>query len=290
MYMDEMETRCFDDSTAMPSTPHDATSPSLCVADCDQTRSHRIVTQRLKGRLSHLAILLDGNRTFARNHGLAIEDGYRLGMLKGFEAVFHCVKLKIPVLTMWVTSLENWSRQKDEIFGLHQMVQVGMMEQVPNFQTAGVKVIFIGDRHDMRLPDGFANTLDTIESATAHCTQMVVQLAINYSGRDEIRRAVMRAALDEQHRFRKEEFTLAEFESYLDGVHHEVDLVIRVGGKKRLSGFLPYQVAMAELMFIGTTWPAMTMEELDSCLISFCERERTFGGNVPLTHMRKSKD
>jgi undecaprenyl diphosphate synthase len=226
--------------------------------------------------LNHVAIIMDGNRRWAKNKGLSSVKGHYQAAEKVIEPLIEeCVKQKIPFVTFWAFSTENWKRDKKEITELFKIFRFALGGLAQKFIKKGAKLRILGDLN--RFPKDIAKkSLEMIQKSRGN-TQITVTFALNYGGRDEILRAVKKIV---KEKIPSTKISEDLFASYLDtqGIP-DPDLIIRTGGDKRLSGYLPWQSVYSELYFTDTLFPDFTPEKLKEALGSFTKRNRRFGGN-----------
>jgi undecaprenyl diphosphate synthase len=213
----------------------------------------------------HIAIIMDGNRRWAREHKLPILEGHRRVANVVLERlVEHAAARGIKYITFWAFSTENWNRAQDEVKGIMQILAQGVGHFGKRMEQKGVKLQMIGDlsRLDPKLQKSIARVVEN----TKENKRITLIIALNYGGRDEIRRAVRKAK------------NKNDFEKYLDtaGIP-DPDLVIRTGGEQRLSGFLPWQAVYSELYFPPWYMPDFTPLHLDEAIEEFARRQRRFG-------------
>lgn len=226
--------------------------------------------------LNHVAIIMDGNRRWAKNHGLDPVEGHAYAAEKVIEPIIeHLANLKVPYVTFWAFSTENWKRDEEEINALMKIFRNALGPLATRFMKRGAKMRLLGDIN--RFPKDIATKTLELMNKTQKNTAITVTFALNYGGRDEILRAVKKIIKD---KVKPEDLTEEKFSSYLDtaGIP-DPDLIIRTGGEKRLSGYLPWQSVYAELYFTDTLFPDFTPEELDKALAEFTRRDRRFGGD-----------
>lgn len=215
---------------------------------------------------------MDGNGRWAQNQGLARVKGHEKGVQTVREITIYCAKHpSILFLTLYAFSTENWKRPKHEINFLMNLLEHHLKTELEFYQRHNVRFETIGDIScfSPKLQERIQKTKDKTK-ANDGLTQV---LALNYGSRDEIARAAKRAAQ------LKEEITPESIASHLDthGIP-DVDILVRTGGEMRLSNFLLWQSAYAELFFTPTMWPDFTSRELEQILADFTKRERRFGG------------
>jgi len=219
----------------------------------------------------HIAIIMDGNGRWAGEQGLKRTAGHEEGAKTVRKITSHCAKLGIKYLTLYAFSTENWSRPKVEVEFLMKLLEKYLLNELNTYLENNIQFFAIGDRSKFskKLQDVINNT----EEKTKNATGLTQILALNYGSRDEITRAVKR--LNEQNL----EITEKNLESCLDtaGIP-DVDLLIRTSGEVRISNYLLWQCAYAEMFFTPTYWPEFNENELDDIISDFNNRERRFGG------------
>jgi len=221
----------------------------------------------------HVAVLMDGNRRWARKRDLPDAMGHWEGADVLTEIVRAASELGIKTMTMYVFSTENWQRSEDEVEALMNILEFNLVRKRQQMVDEGVRLSSIGNLS--RLPASVQNALDETKKATAHCTRIILVLAINYGGRDEIRRAV--AKIIEQ-KISPEQVTEELIAKHLDTAPFgDPDLVIRPSGEYRLSNFLLWQVSYAEIYVTQTLWPDFTPKNLLEAVIDFQSRKRRRG-------------
>jgi undecaprenyl diphosphate synthase len=227
----------------------------------------------------HVAIIMDGNGRWARARGLPRVAGHRQGAEAVRRAVVACIELGIDYLTIYAFSSENWKRPEREIDDLMGLLGLYLRNEVAELAERGVRVRFIGDRG--RLSPDIRRLIDAAEASTRANRALTLTVALNYGGRHEIVRAARRLAEDAAAgRLDPSTVTEAAFAARLDT--HDIpdpDLVIRTSGEQRLSNFLLWQAAYAELVFLPTLWPDFRKADLEDAVSEFCRRERRYGGS-----------
>ena len=222
--------------------------------------------------INHIAFIMDGNSTWARRQNKPVLDGYLAGMRKLANMICYLNSIKIPYVTCYAFSSENWLRPKDWIDSFMDLA-IKFIETDPLIQTvldAKIKLKVIGNKS--RLPNKLQNIIKHYEDVTSKNNGTLMQLAMSYGGRDEIVRAVKRI-IDNNL-----EITENNISNNLDtsGVP-DPDLIIRTSSKKRLSNFLLWQVSYSEFYSSDLLWPEFSIEELHRALNDFNGRIRTFG-------------
>ncbi len=218
----------------------------------------------------HVAIVMDGNGRWATRRYLPRVAGHKKGMDALRACVRHCGDRGIKTLTVFAFSSENWNRPADEVSGLMELLGLALAREVPQLKAEGVRVNFVGNRSGLseKVQAGLAQA----EASTAANTRLVFNICFNYGGRWDIAHAAARLAAA------GEPITEASLAGALSLAHvPDPDLIIRTGGEHRLSNFLLWQAAYAELYFTDTLWPDFGAEELDAALADYARRERRFG-------------
>jgi undecaprenyl diphosphate synthase len=215
----------------------------------------------------HVAIIADGNRRWARRRGLPVAAGHAAAADTLRVRISDAIALGIAELSVFVFSTENWSRPADEVRELMDMFATRIATEAPQLHCDGVRMLFIGRREG--LAEQLLAQMDYAEAMTAENTRLTLLLAFNYGGRAEI--------LDAARRFDgggEEEFARCTYAPPM----HDPDVIIRTGGEQRLSNFLLWQSAYAELIFSEELWPDFDRACLERSLQEFAERRRRFGG------------
>ncbi len=224
----------------------------------------------MKNLPHHVAIVMDGNGRWATRRYLPRVAGHKKGMDALRACVRHCGDRGIKVLTVFAFSSENWNRPPEEVSSLMELLGMALAREVPQLRTEGVRVNFVGDRSG--LSEKVQAGLVQAEASTAANTRLVFNICFNYGGRWDIADAAARLAAAGQP------ITPASLAGALSLAHvPDPDLIIRTGGEHRLSNFLLWQAAYAELYFTDTLWPDFGASELDAALAEYAGRERRFG-------------
>lgn len=225
----------------------------------------------------HIAIIMDGNNRYGKSNNLATGQGH----IKGKDAldpiVEHCLARGVSVLTVFAFSSENWARPKAEVELLMHLLEQTIHEQMPRMNQYRIRLRFIGDRS--ALSPKLAALMADAEQKTAHFEAMTLVIAISYGGKWDIACAAktlaQRVADGTLDADAINETMLGECVALAD--HPPVDMLIRTGGDYRISNFLLWQAAYAELFFTPTLWPDFSADELDGMMQNFANRERRFG-------------
>jgi undecaprenyl diphosphate synthase len=222
---------------------------------------------------------MDGNRRWAKSHKMELYQGHNTGAEKFGHVCDWCLDSGIKYLTVYAFSTENWKRTPKEINHLFGLMEKYFIEEKTECVKKGIRIKIIGDRS--RFDARVISVIQGIETATADCEKLHVQIALSYGGRDEIVRAVKKIAAEAVNGgINPQTITEEIFEQYLDTADiPDADLVIRTGGaeNRRLSNFLPWQTVYAELFFSDLLWPEFTREEFDRALEYFYTLKRKLG-------------
>lgn len=218
----------------------------------------------------HIAIIMDGNRRWAREHKLPILEGHRrVANVVLEKLVSHAARRGVKYMTFWAFSTENWNRAVDEVNGIMTILKKSIGYFGKRMHKKGVRLLVIGDLS--RLEVQLQHPITSVVELTKHNNKITVVIALNYGGRDEIIRAIKQIT-------HPETITEKIFSQLLDkhGIP-DPDFIIRTGGEQRLSGFLPWQSIYSELYFPPWYMPDFTPERLDEVIEEFARRQRRFG-------------
>jgi undecaprenyl diphosphate synthase len=222
---------------------------------------------------THIAIIMDGNGRWAKQRGLQRSDGHRAGTEAARAVVTRCRELGVRHLTLYTFSKENWSRPKDEVKTLFDLLTTFLKREEKSLKEQGIRLKVLGEIGDMPLT--VRQVLKHVIRQTADCTEMTLNLALNYSGREDILRAARALAAKGAS---PEEITEEAFANELwTAGQPDPDLVIRTSGELRLSNYLLFQSAYAEFYFTDIYWPDFTPEELEKAIEDLNGRQRRFG-------------
>ena len=218
----------------------------------------------------HIAIVMDGNGRWATRRFLPRVVGHKAGVDSLRRCVRACAARAIPALTVFAFSSENWSRPRDEVSGLMDLLVVALSREVPQLVKDGVRLYFVGDRSGLSAT--VRSGLEAGEQATAGNTGMVLNVCFNYGGRWDIAQAATRLA-EKGCPITEESLAGAMAMGHVP----DPDLIIRTGGELRISNFLLWQAAYSELIFSDILWPEFDETALDRAIAEFASRERRFG-------------
>jgi undecaprenyl diphosphate synthase len=226
----------------------------------------------------HVALILDGNGRWAKKRGLPRTMGHREGCVTVEKTVEIAARMGIRYLTVYGFSTENWKRSAEEVGALMQLFRYYMVRLLKIASANNVRVKMIGDRS--RFDEDIIEGINRLESETKDNTGLTFVIAVNYGGRDEIRRAAAKFAADCANGVHTpDEMEESLFASYLDtaGIP-DPDLLIRTSGELRLSNYLLWQLAYTEIVVTDCLWPDFNQEELENAIRQYNKRDRRFGG------------
>jgi undecaprenyl diphosphate synthase len=224
----------------------------------------------------HVAIIMDGNGRWAARRNLPRVAGHRAGVAAVRRIVEHAPDVGIRCLTLYAFSSDNWRRPSAEVRSIFWLLRAFLRLERGRLRQAGARLEVIGRRD--RIPKLLLREIDQAISATASGRHLLLRVAIDYSSRDAILRAALTACTSLLHERSSTEQRQKMIGQELSGKSGEVDLLIRTGGEKRLSDFLLWECAYAELWFTDRMWPDFETTDLDAALEEFNGRERRFGG------------
>jgi undecaprenyl diphosphate synthase len=235
----------------------------------------------MRGEGLHVGIIMDGNGRWAVRRGLPRVAGHRAGLAAARRVVEHALDVGIRRITLYAFSSDNWRRPAGEVQSIFWLLRAFLRMETKRLKQRGARLQVIGRRD--RLPEAVLRAIEEAESATAGGRLIHVCVAIDYSSREAIARAASGAiAWDAGAGRPSPDLVCRILTQTLGAQGGEVDLLIRTGGEKRLSDFLLWECAYAELVFTDRMWPDFDEGDLDTALEEFARRERRFGG-VPAT-------
>ena len=235
-------------------------------------------TTQPKKEPKHIAIIMDGNGRWAKKRGLPRTAGHKRGVETVKEIVRAAIELKIPCLTLFSFSSENWSRPKPEIDELMRLMKSFLEREQNELIKGNVKIKMIGAPLEQN-SEVYA-LIKRVEQQTAENTGLQLTVAFNYGGRDEIVRAAQRLASQVANgELQPENITEQNFANQLDtdGLP-DPDLLIRTSGEYRISNFLLWQLAYAEFVFLECNWPDFNRQKLEEAIQDYFSRDRRYGG------------
>ncbi len=226
---------------------------------------------------AHLAIIMDGNGRWAQKRGLPRAMGHKKGAETVKEITRACGELGIKYLTLYAFSTENWQRSPEEVATLMGLLRDYLKSDLKEIQKNGVRIRFIGERY--MLDSDITEQMEKLEKETAANDKMTLCIALSYGSRQEIVAAARKiAALAKAGQISPEDIDQKMFSDML--YTREIpdpDLILRTSGEQRVSNYLLWQLAYAELFFTPTLWPDFTKAELEAVLTDYSNRERRYG-------------
>jgi undecaprenyl diphosphate synthase len=228
----------------------------------------------------HIAIIMDGNRRWARNRFMPAALGHAAGARRVREIVQACAEAGVPYLSLFAFSTENWKRPEEEVSSLMGLFRTYLEREVSSMNENGVRLRVLGDTS--RFAEPLQALIRQAETQTAANTRITLLVCANYGGRWDMLQAARawQAAHPQQSLQDMSEQSLAPYLSTAGAP--EVDLLIRTGGESRVSNFLLWQAAYAELFFTDDLWPEFRAERLHEAIAWFAGRDRRFGSSAPL--------
>ena len=219
---------------------------------------------------SHLGIILDGNRRWAKERGLPASFGHKKAVSVVDETINCCKKNGIKILALFAFSTENWKRSEKEVSFLMELCERVFSDKIGNYSNAGIKVKVIGQKEN--LSENVKKVINELEEETSDCKEMILNIALSYGGRAEIVSAIKNIINKKIPSEKITEDTVAENLWVPD-----LDLLIRTGKEQRISNFLIWQTAYSELIFLDKYWPEFTNKDLEDALKEYSNRKRRFG-------------
>ncbi|KKW33466.1 MAG: Isoprenyl transferase [Candidatus Uhrbacteria bacterium GW2011_GWA2_52_8d] len=223
--------------------------------------------------MRHLAIILDGNRRWAREQGLSTFDGHRRGHENVKTIGLSALERGVEYFSVFAFSTENWKRTEEEVGYIMELLLLALTKELDFFLEHNVRVRVVG--HRVGLSKRIQEAIGTAEQRTAGGTRGQINLCLNYGGRAEIVEGVKKL-LEEGHAAEVIDETRVGESLWTAGIP-DPDMIVRTGGEQRLSGFLTWSGVYSELKFVDKYWPDFSVEDLDECLKDFEQRQRRFG-------------
>ena len=219
----------------------------------------------------HIAFIMDGNGRWAKKRLLPRKAGHKAGVKALARVIDACAELGVECVSFYAFSTENWKRPQDEIDALFGMVKQFADNELQTYADRNMRVRFMGDLS--RLPEETRESISKVESAVAGNTGMVVNIGLNYGGRDEIAHAVARLVES------GDDITVENIGKYLytSGLP-DPDIIVRSSGEERLSNFMLWQCAYSEFVFVDDYWPDFDKKTIDNIIEIYNKRSRRFGG------------
>lgn len=227
----------------------------------------------------HIAIIMDGNRRWAKAQGKPASFGHKEGAKTLEKIVRYANKIGLQYITVYAFSTENWKRTEDEVKALMMLLQSYLDEYSKRADTENIRVKILGDI--TALSSGMQKSINKCMERTKDNTGVTFNIALNYGGRDEIIKAVKEIASEvKNEKLKIEDITEQKISDYLyTKGQPDPDLLIRTSGELRLSNFLPWQLVYTEFLFVNKNWPDFEEEDLDKAILEYQKRTRKFGAN-----------
>ncbi len=225
----------------------------------------------------HVAIIMDGNGRWAKKQNRERTFGHTIGVENVRNIAIRANDLGIEVLTLYAFSTENWKRPLEEVNFLMKLPEIFFKKFMKELMEKNIRIRMIGEWE--HVPQDTRDILERAIRETSVNTGMILNFAFNYGGKREIVLAAQKYAQDVRDNGRALELTEDEFTTYLmSGEYPPVDLMIRTSGEQRISNFLLWEMAYAEMMFLDVAWPEFTTDEFEACIRDFMQRDRRYGG------------
>lgn len=227
----------------------------------------------------HIAIIMDGNRRWAKQRGKIASFGHKEGAKTLEKIVRYANKIGVEHITVYAFSTENWKRSEEEVGALMMLFQSYLDDYAKRADSENIKVKIIGDKK--ALPEKMQKSIEKCMQRTENNTGITFNIALNYGGRDELIHAIKQVAQDvKDEKISIEDITenIVSENLYTAG-QPEPDLLIRTSGELRLSNFLPWQLVYSEFLFVDKNWPDFEEKDLDDAIIEYQKRTRKFGAN-----------
>ncbi|MBR2240569.1 MAG: isoprenyl transferase [Clostridia bacterium] len=226
----------------------------------------------------HIAIIMDGNRRWAREKGIDTKEGHKAGAENLEKIAYYCNDLGVKYLTVYAFSTENWKRSKEEVSALMILLKNYLKKFSKNANKENVRIKILGNISN--LEEGLKKSINEAVERTKDCTGLTLNVAFNYGGRDEITNAAKQIAKKvAEKEISLDDINESMFQQYLyTKGEPDPDLLIRPGGELRISNFLPWQLVYSEFYFTDKYWPDFSSEDLLKAIEVFNKRNRKFGG------------
>ena len=223
--------------------------------------------------IKHVAIIMDGNRRWAKAHNLPSPAGHKKGVDSLRTITRACDDFGIKYLTVYAFSTENWNRKKEEVDFLMDLVAVTLKNELDDMHKEGVKISFIGD--NSKLSDKLQEVTLNAQEKTKNNEGVNLQIALNYGARDEITNAVKQIVSEglKVEDITKDTISMHLYTSDIP----DPDILIRTGGEKRISNYLLWQIAYSEIIVVDEFWPDFDKTSFERCLDEYARRQRRFG-------------
>ncbi len=227
--------------------------------------------------IKHIAIIMDGNRRWAKEHNLETPLGHKKGAEVLEEISKYCNKIGLKYLTVYAFSTENWKRTKEEVGAIINLLNLYLDRFLKTADLENIKLRILGDKK--ALPENIKNKMIKMEERTQNNTGLQLNIAFNYGGRAEIiyaTKKIAQSVLDGKLKIEDIDENVISDNLYTYG-QEDPDLLIRTSGEYRISNFLPWQITYSELLFLDKYWPDFTTKDIDEAITSYSNRQRRKG-------------
>lgn len=222
----------------------------------------------------HIGYILDGNRRWAKKHGLPTYEGHLAGYNSLKDVVEATADSGVEYISFYTFSTQNWSRAEDEVKGIMRLIRRLFSTDIKQFVKDGYKLVVLGSRD--HLPDDICKMMDKAQEQSKDGTRATLAMCFNYGGQEEIVRAARRLV---EQGVDAEAITNDTFAAALDQPEvPSCDLIVRTSGEQRLSDFMLWRSAYSEFLFLDKLWPEMTKQDVDAIIKEYSNRQRRFGG------------
>lgn len=222
----------------------------------------------------HVGYILDGNRRWAKTHGLPTYEGHLAGYNALKEVIEATAEAGVEYISFYTFSTQNWNRAESEVRGIMRLIRRLFKTDIKQLVKDGYKLVVLGSREN--LPDDICEMMDKAEEMSANSTRATLVMCFNYGGQEEIVRAAQRLV---EQKIDTADITIESFAKALD--HPDVppcDLIVRTSGELRLSDFMLWRAAYSEFLFLDKFWPEMTKDDVTAIIEEYSRRGRRFGG------------
>ena len=232
------------------------------------------------GLPSHIGIIMDGNRRWARLRDRNPSQGHRRGRAVVSDTLYTLAAWGIPAVTLYAFSVENWSRPPREVEMILDLIEITLLRELPRFVEWGIRVHVAGDLDDTRIPSSFRHSVELAEHTTLDCGRHILTLAVNYGARQEMVRCINALVAERNNgRGANHPVRIEDVSARLSDIAPggDIDLMIRTSGERRLSNFMLWELSYSELYFTPKLFPELSEEDLTDAILSYQGRERRFG-------------
>lgn len=242
------------------------------------SKKKNIKTPEPTTNMKHIAFIMDGNGRWAKARGLSRSMGHREGCKRIKEIALSCLEYNIQVMSLFCFSTENWKRPQDEINQLFKLLEQFFERDIDELNQKGVRIKTLGDLSP--LPETTKEVIKKAKEITKDNNKFVLNICLNYGGKDEIIRAIKDMAKDVKcNSLNVEDITENEFQKYLESSDlPPIDCMVRTSGEQRISNYMLWELAYAELIFVDEHWPDFKKDSLKKVLNIYASRDRRFGG------------